>query len=63
MRLMEERMTIKDKLKNENDSENEKITLNSFCRTAWENPDPKVVLYSLYKFAEKCGNYYQFSFH
>lgn len=42
-------------------SGNEKITLNSFCRTAWENPDPKVVLYSLYKFAEKCGNYYQFT--
>ena len=35
--------------------------MNSFCRTAWENPDPKVVLYSLYKFAEKCGNYYQFT--
>ena len=42
-------------------SGNEKITLNSFCRTTWENPDPKVVLYSLYKFAEKCGNYYQFT--
>ncbi len=41
--------------------ETSEITLNSFCRTTWENPDPKVVLYSLYKFAEKCGNYYQFT--
>jgi phosphoadenosine phosphosulfate reductase len=30
-------------------------------RTPWENPDPKVILYSLYKFAEACGNFYQFS--
>lgn len=30
-------------------------------RTSWYDPDPKVILYSLYKFAENCGNYYQFS--
>lgn len=30
-------------------------------RTPWYDPDPKVILYSLYKFAENCGNYYQFS--
>lgn len=30
-------------------------------RTQWYDPDPKVILYSLYKFAENCGNYYQFS--
>lgn len=30
-------------------------------RTPWYEPDPRVVLYSLYKFAEACGNYYQFS--
>lgn len=30
-------------------------------RTPWYDPDPKVVLYSLYKFAEACGDYYQFS--
>lgn len=30
-------------------------------RTSWLNPDPRVILYSLYKFAEKCGGYYQFS--
>ncbi len=30
-------------------------------RTAWYDPDPKVVLYALYKFAENCGSYYQFS--
>ena len=30
-------------------------------RTVWYNPSPEVVLYSLYKFAEACGEYYQFS--
>ena len=36
-------------------------TMVSFTRTPWKNPDPKVILYSLYKFAEACGDYYQFS--
>lgn len=36
-------------------------TLNSIVRTSWANPDAKVILYSLYKFAEACGGYYQFS--
>lgn len=40
---------------------NGKRKLNSIMRTPWSEPDPKVILYSLYKFAEKCGNYYQFS--
>ena len=30
-------------------------------RTTWDNPNAKVVLYSLYKFAEACGGYYQFT--
>lgn len=30
-------------------------------RSTWDNPDPRVILYSLYKFAEACGDYYQFS--
>ncbi|MDD6846892.1 MAG: phosphoadenosine phosphosulfate reductase family protein [bacterium] len=30
-------------------------------RTPWYTPEPKVVLYSLFKFAEKCGDFYQFS--
>lgn len=30
-------------------------------RTSWTAPDPRVILYSLYKFAEKCGDYYQFT--
>ncbi len=30
-------------------------------RTPWYDPNPIVILYSLYKFAENCGNYYQFS--
>ena len=32
-----------------------------FSRSAWKNPDPLVVLYSLYKFSEACGDYKQFS--
>lgn len=30
-------------------------------RLSWDKPDPEVILYSLYKFAENCGNYYQFT--
>lgn len=30
-------------------------------RCEWEDPDAKVILYSLYKFAEACGGYYQFT--
>ena len=39
----------------------ETITLNYFIRGAWKNPSEKVILYSLYKFAEACGNYKQFT--
>ena len=35
--------------------------MTSLRRTPWSSPDPKVILYSLYKFAEACGDYYQFS--
>ena len=44
-----------------NSSGQEIITLHSVERCQWQNPDPKVILYSLYKFAENCGDYYQFS--
>lgn len=44
-----------------NASGNEIITLNSFYRDTWKTPNPEVVLYSLYKFAEACGDYYQFT--
>lgn len=30
-------------------------------RTSWKSPDERVILYSLYKFAEACGNYKQFT--
>ena len=30
-------------------------------RTSWKNPKQEVILYSLYKFAEACGGYYQFT--
>ena len=38
-----------------------KRKLYSITRLNWLDPDPLVILYSLYKFAEKCGNYYQFT--
>lgn len=38
-----------------------KKSLNSIMRNPWSEPNPEVILYSLYKFAENCGNYYQFS--
>lgn len=40
---------------------NETYTLNSLIRTAWEYPEPRAILYSLYKFAEACDGYYQFT--
>ena len=33
----------------------------SVIRHSWHDPDPRVILYSLYKFAENCGEYYQFT--
>src|SRR5690606_24941712 len=33
----------------------------SITRMSWRNPDPLVVLYSLFKFAEKCDGYYSFT--
>lgn len=39
----------------------ETITLNYFVRGSWKNPDEKVILYALYKFAGACGNYRQFT--
>ncbi len=39
----------------------EKRSMLSIMRTPWSNPDPRVILYSLYKFAEECGDYYQFT--
>lgn len=39
----------------------ETITLNYFVRGSWKNPDEKVILYALYKFADACGNYRQFT--
>ena len=40
---------------------NEQISLNSMQKVSWINPVPEVILYALYKFAEACGDYYQFS--
>ena len=42
-------------------SRGEMITLNSLTRMPWYSPVPEVILYSLYKFAEACGDYYQFT--
>lgn len=38
-----------------------KRKLNFITRGSWIDPEPLVILYSLYKFAENCGNYYQFT--
>jgi len=35
--------------------------LNFVRRISWSDPDSKVILYSLYKFGEKCGGYYNFT--
>lgn len=37
------------------------LTLNSVRRCKYDGVTPEVVLYSLYKFAEACGDYYQFT--
>lgn len=39
----------------------EKSKAVALYRTGWENPDERVIMYSLYKFAEACGNYKQFT--
>ena len=39
----------------------EKNKFVALYRTGWSNPDERVILYSLYKFAEVCGNRRQFS--
>lgn len=39
----------------------EKSKLTAITRMSWQNPNPLVILYSLYKFAEACGDYYQFT--
>lgn len=44
-----------------NSARGETISLNSITRMPWYSPIPEVVLYGLYKFAETCGNYYQFT--
>ena len=38
----------------------EKKKLLSITRWNWVNPNPLIILYSLYKFAETCGDYYEF---
>ena len=44
-----------------NKNGNETKIMNSIRRESWDDPDPRVILYSLYKFAEACGGYYQFT--
>lgn len=39
----------------------EQKSMISIVRTPWANPEPLVILYSLFKFAEACGDYYQFT--
>ena len=39
----------------------EKNRATGLMRTAWEDPAATVILYSLYRFAEACDEYYQFT--
>lgn len=39
----------------------DKNRASAIIRRSWAEPDTKVILYSLYLFAEKCGDYYQFT--
>lgn len=39
----------------------ETVKLKTLERCSWEEPDARVILYSLYKFTEKCGDYHQFT--
>ncbi len=36
-------------------------SMNYIIRKPWSSPDPRVILYSLFKFAETCGDYYSFT--
>lgn len=38
-----------------------KKTMNYLQRVSWKEVDERVILYGLYVFAEKCGEYYQFT--
>ena len=42
-------------------AEKEKNRVVAITRTPWKNPDPRVILYALFKFAEACGDYHQFT--
>lgn len=42
-------------------TEKEKNRIVALLREPWETPDALVVLYALYRFAEACGEYYQFT--
>lgn len=42
-------------------TEKEKRSIVALKRTPWEFPEPVAILYSLYKFAEACGGYYEFT--
>lgn len=36
-------------------------TVDNIARVPWDNPHPLVILYSVYKFAEKCDGHYNFT--
>lgn len=38
-----------------------KKTMNYLQRVSWSEPDARVILYGLFRFAEKCGDYHQFT--
>lgn len=50
--------TIEEKVVRTGDVKKKMLSL---LRFPWANPDHRVILYSLYKFADACGNFRQFS--
>lgn len=50
-----------DYVEKEHPSGETRLSLNSLVRKSWLQPNALVILYALYRFAEACGDYYQFT--
>ena len=42
------------------EKETTKRVLNTITKASWKDPDPRVILYCLYRFAMECDGYYEF---
>lgn len=59
--LGQERIVAQIDYTSKTTSRGDVITLNSITRIPWYSPVSEVILYALYKFAEGCGDYHQFT--